>query len=105
MMDKTEQHVLSVEELKEMLIPVFKIYNVRRAVLFGSYSKGLATSKSDVDILVDSGLRGLRFVGLIEDIKQSLQGKEVDVFDVSHVDNGSLVEEEINKTGVEIYAK
>ena len=97
--------IYTIEELKNLLAPVFENYNVKRAILFGSYSKGVATSKSDVDILVDSGLKGLRFVGLISDIKSSLDNKEVDVFDVSHVDPGSLVEREINRTGVEIYAK
>ena len=86
-------------------IPVFQNYNVRRAVLFGSYSKGSATPESDVDLMVDSGLKGLKFVGLIGDIKQSLCGKEVDVLDVTHIDSGSSVDREIRKTGVEIYAK
>ena len=55
--------------------------------------------------MVDSGLKGLKFVGLIGDIKQSLCGKEVDVLDVTHIDSGSSVDREIRKTGVEIYAK
>ncbi len=97
--------VYTVNEIRTMLSPVFQNYNVKRAVLFGSYSKGLATPKSDIDLLVDSGLKGLRFVGLIGDIRSSLQGKDVDVFDVTHVEKGSLVEREINRTGVEIYAE
>ena len=97
--------VYSVDELKTLLFPVFRDYQIKRAVLFGSYGKGLATPKSDVDLLVDSGLRGLKFVGLIGDIQHSLQGKDVDVFDITHIEKGSLVEREINQTGVEIYAK
>lgn len=97
--------VYTIDEIKKMLLPVFKGYDIRRAVLFGSYGKGLATPKSDVDILVESGLRGLRFVGFLDDVKRSLNGKEVDLFDIRHVDRGSKVEEEIKNTGVEIYAK
>ena len=97
--------VYTVDELKAMLLPVFKGYDIRRAVLFGSYSKGLATPKSDVDILVDSGLRGLKFVGFMDDIRKKLNGKDVDVFDINHVNQGSAVEAEINNTGIEIYAK
>ena len=105
-MDGTiEQRVYSLAELKEMLFPVFKDYKIKRAVLFGSYSKGVAKPDSDIDLLVDSGLKGLKFVGLIEDIKRSLKGKDVDVFDISHVDKGSTVDQEISRTGVEIYAK
>ena len=102
--EKTEI-VFTLDELKKCLFPVFKIYNIKRAVIFGSYGKGSASSKSDVDILVDSGLHGLKFVGFIEDIRRSLQGKDVDVFDVSHIEKDSLVEKEIKNTGVEIYAK
>jgi len=97
--------VYTVDELKTILLPVFKGYNIRRAVLFGSYSNGQATPKSDVDILVDSGLKGLRFVGFMDDVKRRLNGKEVDIFDVNHVKRGSMVENEIQNTGVEIYAK
>ena len=104
-MSEVNQKVFTIDGLKTLLVPVFQGYGIKRAVLFGSYSKGVATAQSDVDLLVDSGLKGLKFVGLIGDIKQSLHGKEVDVFDVSHVDQGSVVDQEIRKTGVEIYAQ
>lgn len=104
-MRDVQQKIFTIDELKSLLSPVFQGYDIRRAVLFGSYSKGAATPKSDVDLLVDSGLKGLKFVGLVDDIKQSLNGKEVDVIDVSHVNRGSMVEREIKDSGVEIYAK
>jgi len=53
--------VYTIEQLKTMLIPVFRLHGVKRAVLFGSYGKGLAGSKSDIDLLVDSSLRGVAF--------------------------------------------
>lgn len=104
-MKEVNQKVFTIDELKTLLVPVFQGYGIKRAVLFGSYSKGVATPQSDVDLLVDSGLKGLKFVGLIGDIRQSLNGKDVDVFDVSHVDQGSSVDQEIRNTGVEIYAQ
>lgn len=104
-MKSNNKTIFTVEELKTRLTPIFREYNIRRAILFGSYSKGSAAANSDIDLLVDSGLKGLKFVGLIDDIQQSLQGKEVDVFDVTHINHGSLVEKEIRETGVEIYAK
>lgn len=63
---------------------------LKSAVLFGSYGKGTASARSDVDLLVDSGLEGLRFVGLIEDIRSVLGEKEVDLFDVSHIESDRL---------------
>ena len=61
--------IYTVPQLRDTLTPVLTRYGVRRAVLFGSYGKGTATEKSDVDLLVDSGLRGLRFVGLLDDLR------------------------------------
>lgn len=93
----------SIPQLKNALIPVFEEYGIRKAILFGSYGKGTANAKSDVDLLVDSGLRGLRFVGLLEDIQQAV-GIDVDLFDVTHIEAGSQIDREIQETGVMIYA-
>ena len=94
--------VYTIEQLKTMLIPVFRLYGVKSAVLFGSYGKGLANAESDVDLLVDSRLKGLRFVGLMEDVRNAID-KDIDLFDINHVEENSKVQDEINKTGVLIY--
>ena len=90
-------------EIEVKLVPVLRRYGVRKAVLFGSFAKGSAHENSDVDLLVDSGLKGLSFVGLIEDIRQALDDTEVDVLDVAHIKQGSLVDREIRRTGIRIY--
>lgn len=96
--------VYTVPQLKEVLRPVFNAYGIRKAVLFGSYGKGTATAKSDVDLLVDSGLRGLRFVGFMDDVRQAV-GKDVDLFDVTHIEADSRIDREIRETGVTVYEK
>lgn len=96
--------VYSVDEIKTVLLPVFIRYNVKKAVLFGSYVKGLADKNSDVDLLLDSGLRGLNFISLIEDVRSALD-KEVDVFDETHIIPNSKIDSEIAKDGVVIYEK
>ena len=92
----------NISELKSKLLPIFKNYNVKKAILFGSVAKNLATEKSDIDILVDSKLRGLSFFGLLYDIT-NVTGKEVDLIDVSQIEKGSQIEKEIRDTGVVIY--
>ena len=96
--------VYTVPQLRDILSPVFDRYGIRRAVLFGSYGKGIATEKSYVDLLVDSGLRGLRFVGLLDDVQRAV-GKDVDLFDVTHIQAGSKIDREIRDTGVTVYEK
>lgn len=94
--------VYTIEQLKTMLSPVFRLHGVKSAVLFGSYGKGVADADSDIDLLVDSRLRGLRFVGLMEDVRSTVD-KDVDLLDISHVEEDSIVQNEIKRTGVLLY--
>ncbi len=94
--------IYTVPQLQQLLTPILAENGVKKAVLFGSYGKGAATEKSDVDLLVDSDLRGLRFVELLEQV-QRLLGKEVDLFDIRHIEAGSLIDQEIQATGVTVY--
>ncbi|MCM1192757.1 MAG: nucleotidyltransferase domain-containing protein, partial [Acetatifactor muris] len=90
--------IYTINQLKEKLIPVFIDNSIRRAILFGSYGKGSATKESDIDLLVDSDLKGLRFVELVEAIRTAVD-KDVDIFDITHVEKGSKIDLEIQKTG------
>ena len=93
---------MTIATIQNAIAPVLKQYGVSKAVLFGSYAQGCASEQSDVDLMVDSGLRGLAFTGLIEDLFGKLN-KPVDVVDVTHIVNGSEIEKEIRQTGVTIY--
>lgn len=44
---------ITVEEIKEKVLPILKEAGVTRSSLFGSYVRGEQSEKSDVDILVD----------------------------------------------------
>ena len=92
----------TVSQLESLLRPVFERNGVRRATLFSSYAKGGASPASDVDLMVDSGLRGLAFFGLLEDVCQSL-GCDVDLIDSTQILPDSRVAQEIRRTGVVIY--
>lgn len=96
--------IYTPKQIQTILFPVFYDHHVKKAVLFGSYAKGNAKETSDVDIMVDSGLRGLRFFGLLEDVVETL-GKDVDLLDVTQIEANSTIEQEINKTGMVIYGE
>ena len=57
-----------------------------------------------MDILVDSGLRGLAFFGLLEGVSSTLS-VPVDLIDVSQIEEGSQIDAEIRQTGVPIYGQ
>ena len=97
--------IFTPNEIKQRLQPIFISHQIRQAILFGSYGKENATQSSDVDLLVDSDLRGLRFVGFVEELREALGDKEMDVFDITHVEPKSRIAEEIRQTGIEIYAR
>ncbi|MEP6626587.1 MAG: nucleotidyltransferase domain-containing protein [Ginsengibacter sp.] len=63
-----------IESIKDY----FKTRPVLKAYLFGSYARGLATDKSDIDILVDldySQRIGLQFIQMKLDLEKLLNSK------------------------------
>jgi predicted nucleotidyltransferase len=94
--------ILSIAGIVNILTPIFASYKVKKAVLFGSYVEGSPNPRSDVDILVDSRLKGLSFIELLEDLQTALQ-KNIDLFDVNHIEKGSLIDMEIQNNGIVIY--
>ena len=64
--------------------------------------KGVVTLSSDIDLMVDSGLRGLAFFGLLEDVTQTL-ACDVDLIDASQIVPKSRIDQEIEDTGIVIY--
>lgn len=94
--------VLTIEQIKDMCSSVFKKYEVEYAVLFGSYSKGKARENSDVDLLISTSVTGLKFFGLVEELRETLK-KKVDVLDLAQLNNNLELVKEILKDGIKIY--
>lgn len=98
-----EEHgLLSVETIRSVCSPVFEKYGVTQCYLFGSYAKGRATERSDVDLLVFTETTGLRFFELVEVLRESLR-KKVDVLDQSQLKGNDVLVSEILKDGIKIY--
>ena len=100
-----EKGFLTIERIKQTLTELFDNEysdSIDFCYLFGSYAKGLAKENSDVDLYISSSLTGLRFVGLIEKIRQTLH-KKVDLLRSSELENNIDLVNEILKDGVKIY--
>ena len=100
------EKVYEIDEIKEKLQPVFNAAPVYQAILFGSYAKGIATEKSDVDIVINSNgkLLDYNFYGVLDDVVESLN-KRVDMIEISEIRKGSQIYEEIQKSGVMLYER
>ena len=72
--------VLTLKQIKTRILPIMAKHNIREVFLFGSYARGEATNKSDVDIYCESGdIRTLIDQGFFEDELEEALGKEVDI--------------------------
>lgn len=98
-----EEHgILTVDRIKTVCKSVLDEYSVKYCILFGSYAKGTATEKSDVDLLISTDVTGLRFFGIVERLRNALK-KKVDLLDIKQLtDNPDLIDE-ILKDGIRVY--
>ena len=65
--------VYSIDEIKNIAIPIVKEYGVVRLSIFGSYARGEAKEGSDIDFLIDKGeLKGLiQYYALLRRLKDA----------------------------------
>ena len=73
--------IFSLSLITEKALPVLKKHAVKRASIFGSFARGSATSKSDVDFLIEYKEKNKSLFDLI-DLKLDLEeilGRKVDI--------------------------
>ncbi len=98
-----EEHgILDLEYIKEKCASVFAEYPVHYCILFGSYAKEKATGTSDVDLLVSSDVKGLKYYGMVEKLRTALH-KKVDVLSLEQLRDNLELTDEILKDGIRIY--
>lgn len=98
-----EEHgLLSIDKIKDIVKKVFKEYEVEYCYLFGSYAKGKQNEKSDIDLLISGNVKGIKYYGLVEKLREKLK-KKVDVLDLKQLNNNQELLNEILKDGIRIY--
>jgi len=100
------EKIYTIEELKLILQDILKNFAVKKAILFGSYAKNNPTSKSDIDLVIDSEgkLLNIYFYGLLEDLVQKLE-KNIDLFEISEIQKDSRIYNDIQREGIIVYEK
>ena len=88
--------ILELTDIRRICESIFDEYHVEFAILFGSYARGMASESSDVDILVSSDVKGLRFYGMVESLRDMLK-KKVDLLDMNQLINNQELLKEILK--------
>ena len=74
------EKVYTIEEIKKLVHNTLKQYGIEKAYIFGSYARGEADKKSDIDIMIKKGnLKTLlQLSALAYEIEQILQ-KQIDI--------------------------
>ena len=93
----------TINQIKELMLPLTFKYEISKLILFGSYSKGVQDEGSDIDLVVDGTVKGLDFFGLLEDINR-LFVKDVDLIHLSQIELNSFTFNEIMK-GIILYER
>lgn len=98
-----EDHgIIEIEDIIQKCSLIFEKYDVEFCYLFGSYAKAKAKPASDVDLLISVNVKGLKFYGLVEEIRTALH-KRVDILDVNQLKDNLELTQEILKDGIKIY--
>lgn len=97
-------YILSINYIKQVCRELFtKEYKeVTSAYLFGSYARGEASGKSDVDILVVCPAIGIKFFGISSDLEKAFH-KKVDILTHRQLINNEKLIKEILNEGIKIY--
>jgi len=95
--------IYEVNQIKDALLPLIIKYDINKIVLYGSYAKGKQEPLSDIDLVVDGDIKGIKFFGLLEDVNNALV-KSVDLIHLSQIDNNSEIYENIMK-GLVLYER
>ena len=96
--------IYSLDKLKSIILNIIEQYkdDISFCYLFGSYAKGYASDKSDIDICINTTLTGFNFIGLVENLNQALK-KKVDVIRFNDLKENLELIGEIMKDGIKIY--
>ena len=89
--------IYSISEIANIVRPIAEKYNVKAVFLFGSYARGNASERSDIDLLVDtdgSRLKGLFALGALYSELEDALGKDIDLITVSSLEQPSQMPSE-----------
>lgn len=96
--------ILTLLEITRMVRAIASQYEINKVLLFGSYVKGKAKPRSDIDLYIEASLTGLAYFDFTEKLRQSLN-KKIDLFSNLTLDSNSSTYLEIEDTGITIYER
>ena len=90
-------------EIEKRIKFMLTAYNAESALLFGSYARGDQTPDSDIDVVVFGGesFKKSNIFAFAEELRETF-GIDVDVFEISEVNEGTAFYDNLMREGVMI---
>ncbi|WP_315452308.1 nucleotidyltransferase domain-containing protein [uncultured Selenomonas sp.] len=95
--------MLSIPRIRECIAPICKKYPIRKAYLFGSYARGNATEKSDVDLRIEGDIKSFFMLGGIYSELSDALGTELDL--LSRLPESEAFKKNLKKDEVLLYER
>ena len=95
--------MLSIPIIRERIAPVCKKYPIRKAYLFGSYARGNATEKSDVDLRIEGDIKSFFMLGGIYSELEDALGMKLDL--LSKIPDSKAFRANLQKDEVLLYER
>ncbi len=90
--------VYSIEQIRDIVAPIAKKYNLKAVYLFGSYARGAATEHSDIDLIIDTDgteIKSLLGLGAVYCDLEDALAKPVDLITVSSLEQRSQMPSDV----------
>ena len=99
-----DNYISNVKYIKFTCRQLFKekYPEIKTAYLFGSYARGEATGKSDIDILLVCPPMGIKFYGIAAELEEQLH-KKIDLHTHRQLEGNEKIVERILTEGIKIY--
>lgn len=95
--------IYEINQIRDALLPLTFKYDIKQLILYGSYAKGQPEPRSDIDLVVDGNIKGIKFFGLLEDVNNAFV-KSVDLIHLSQINKDSEIYKHVMK-GIVLYER
>lgn len=95
--------IYTIDEIRRIVVPLAKEYDLAKVYLFGSYARGEANTASDIDLLLIGSIdfRPMDVFAFAEDLHE-ISGKAVDVYELREINVNSPLYQSIQREGVAV---
>ena len=98
---ESKKSVLSQNEIRSYICKLLGKYNADNAMIFGSYARGDANEKSDIDVVIFGGnnFEMTDIFSISDDVNRHFK-KPVDIYEISEINKNTSLYSSIMREGV-----